>query len=156
MLEVLLRQKVCPTERVSCTRELLQPFPNGKTNDRLRISFVRHPCDWLCDVFSREVLLDNDIDLLPRTSLDDFVKAYLDRFPGLISKIFLSYKAGSFLRAEDLPGCAYELLEMLGIPRPETVPQLTHLRLAPKLSSKNLRRELRKAEEEIFDAFDYY
>jgi len=95
--------------------------PEGK-NDRLWVSTVRHPVVWLqsywTNIFPGKVSV-RSVDAfadLPGETFYEFVENYLETMPGGIGRMFESYRAGSYLRVEDLPQCWMELMETLRVP----------------------------------------
>lgn len=138
------------------------PF-EGYPKNTLRVSLVRHPCDWLSVWFDRlrdgyelPPILKSFFDNFDQTDLTWFIKSYLDLKPGAISKLFLSYDSDSYLRTEDLPWAVFEFMEMVAIPNTEPLPATTVLQLASVLKDSVLYHEVIQADKEMVDAFDYF
>jgi hypothetical protein len=145
---------------------LYSNFSNGR--DKLRISMVRNPCDWLFSCFEflkkdwverglPECLMDmraltNGIQ--DHNSFNQFLIDYLLLMPGEVSKLFLQYDADSYICAENMPWAMIEIFEMIEVRRPDTFPPAT-LQLTPEIND-DVRNQIIKAEKEMCDAFDYY
>jgi len=122
--------------------------PNPKV---LRVSLVRHPKDVL-------LVMWNANKKLQKYSFSEFVFLYSTKHPGYIGNMFSRYKADIVQRYEDCPWALVELLDSLGVPkhlvdRVHTIPKqhLLQLPIKPWVS-----RELKQAEKEVFDRYDYY
>lgn len=142
---------------------LFQPFPyTNNGSNSLKVSLVRHPCDWLSHNYqdiknSGYIGMKTPfLELLSVNTLEDFVRDYLMFCPGEMAKLFLSYEADTFMRIEDMPWAMVEFLEMIGIERPHNLSKTTTVQLGPPIMDKNLRRQILTAERRLADAFDYY
>ncbi len=143
-------------------------FPKDRNGTLLRVSMVRHPCDWLSACYQ---LLNNVQQTehhpeclfsfmlwtggIKEATLNDFIIAYLQHMPGHVSKLMLGYQADSYIPIEEMPWAMVEFLEMMGYRRPNTFPPTTTLQLIPTMDD-DLRRQVVNAEREMCDAFDYY
>jgi hypothetical protein len=97
---------------VAFTREATKPFAgNGK--DRFRVSMVRHPCDWLYEIYTLGVDDLHEIGCFGRLNrggrFEDFVREYLDRPDLRIGQVHDTFRSDSVLRYEDLPWAFCEL-----------------------------------------------
>ncbi len=147
--------------------KLHDPFPaRAQRLASLRVSLVRHPCDWLASYWASihpGRVGVREVDALPvaMASFDSFIKAYLRSMPGQVGRIFASYNADTYLRLEDMPWAAVELFETIGVQRGQTAlvekldPQnVTRQELRPHWDAK-LRRRVLEAEQEMCERYDY-
>lgn len=137
------------------------PF-RGRETSRLRISLVRHPCNWIEDCYlglknkriPREHVggfIDCSLD-----SFENFVLDYIKRIPGEVGLLYHRYQADSVMRIEDVPVAFYELLESVGIPGTAVgpLPRLGHF-ASPTWNPK-LRRSVCSTEKDSMERFDYW
>ena len=142
------------------------PFCARASKSVLRVSLVRNPCDWLASCYSIITENGRDVDhLVPFAQLnsstfDDFVYDYLYHFPGFVTKLFLSYKADTYMRIEDMPEAFIELMQSIGVS--DTIANMA-LSLKKQNVSKTivqwddrLRERVRVLDRKIFDSFEYY
>lgn len=139
------------------------PFPERRSMNKLRISLVRNPWDWLVSVFlclNHQAGLSNyiaPISTLDHGSLDSFVWDYLCHHAGCVGKIFDQYRADFSMRVEDLPGAFITLAPSLGIPkslynRVSNLPvEQSHYRTNPEIRSMVL-----DAERSFAERYDYW
>lgn len=144
------------------------PFPVREHHDTLRVTLVRHPCDWLAScyaVIKRGSMDTNHLGAfegLGRSCFDDFVRAYCYNMEGGIGKLFHIYIQGadSCLRIEDMPWALLELLESCGVPEDarKRFATLGKQNVSPSLPTwdNKLRKRVLEAEGEIVEHFDYY
>ncbi len=138
-------------------------FPEERSGDAIRLSCVRHPCDWLV-AYYRNVhpnsvgLPEADQFRWQAESFDDFVRQYLANAPGAVGKMMTSYEADSYLRFEDLPLAFVEMLESLGVPRSLASKcfQQAPVAAEPFEWNPQLRNAVMRAEAEFLDHFQYY
>ncbi len=128
------------------TGGIYSPFTDERNGALLRVSMVCHPCTWLFKCFERRGM---------NRDFETYLHHYLRNTPGAVSRLFLSYEADSYMRAEDMPWAMYEFMEMIGHKEPGKLPPTTALRTIC-LENVHLRREIMKAEKGMADAFDYY
>ena len=152
----------------------LWPEQVERDKDTLRVSLVRHPCDWLRSVFdafrlgfnseSKNVgskyLWPRFVELPKKQGFDKFVVRYLEAMPGEITRIFDSYKADSRIRLEDMPWALVDLLESFGIEQ-KGLDRVIALPPQAKASMRSkwrpdLRQRVLDAEAEFCRALDYY
>lgn len=92
-------------------------IPASKEEKKLKVSLVRHPCDWLASYYFAlrggqtgvepvDVLIPLAKDCM---EFEDFVLCVLDEFPGQVSEIMLYYNSDSYIRTQDLQWAAYDL-----------------------------------------------
>ena len=141
------------------------PFPpeRGKV---LRVSLVRHPCNWLASCYSaicERTLTTNHLSAFTRldiSSFDCFVNQYLENIPGSIGELYNRYMADSCLRIEDMPWAFVELLSSLGVSSEmkELCKHIGKRNTSESLPTwdKRLWRLVMKSESEICEAYDYY
>lgn len=148
-------------------------WPKDSPRDLLRVSLVRHPCDWLRSMFDE--IRDTHLASLSILKLlgkkqtsplygslptfDRFVTSYLEHIPGSVGRSFNSYKCDSRLRLEDMPWALVELLETLGVKR-RTLDRVIKLDV-PSVDHRSwwrpdLRQRVLEAEAEICRELDYY
>lgn len=128
----------------------------------LRVSLVRHPCDWLTACYAHFQQGDswgsNHMQPFPglcRDSLEAFVWNYLQH-PGCIGQLFDQYEADTCLRIEDMPWAFLEVLRSLDVPR-VLIGRLTGKpRLTPSAFSPELRGLILQAEENFAERYDYW
>lgn len=149
------------------TREVHMPFPEQNEWKVLRVSCVRHPCDWLASYYAMinpgHVNVPTvDAFRTNEKTFDEFIRRYLDEMPGAVGRMFASYNADSCMRVEDLPAAFCELLESLGVPRKlrerciETGPDnITHPDKRPKWN-KQLKDAVIRAEVQFLERFEYW
>jgi len=141
--------------------------------DLIRVSLVRHPCDWLRSIYDafqsdlRLPYLTNRIIVrlgteLPRDDFGKYVTGYLAKMPGEITRIFDSYKVDTRLRLEDMPWALVELLESLGVEQ-KGLDRVIALRPQAKtpipMRSKwrsDLRQQVLETEAKLCEDLDYY
>ena len=141
----------------------------------LRVTLVRHPCDWLRSVFDAfwaglqfdnvglKCLWSQQFVNLPKNDFDSFTTSYLETMPGEIGRIFDSCKADTRLRLEDMPWALVELLESLGVEQKalDRVIALPPQAKSPFLYARSkwrpeLRRRLLESEADFCQKLDYY
>lgn len=142
-----------------------------RSENILRVSLVRHPCDWLRSVYDTicgrdipttgiVVLAKHGFISLPRTSFEQFVTQYLEVLPGKITELQDSYKADSRLRLEDMPWALVELLETLSIKQEklDCVIKLPKQHVAKKRAVWKQKHydAVLKEEQQFCEALDYY
>ncbi len=143
-----------------------------RDGEHLRVSLVSHPVTWLHDCYmglrtegttnGRDAAALSDFVDLSLLRFDRFVRDYLDKVPGAVSKLFWSYGSGAdtVLRAGDLPWAFLELLESLRVPKAMRVIVLKLGTAAPvgsePLLDKGLKRAVIAADCKVFDHYDYY
>jgi hypothetical protein len=141
-----------------------QPHATGPSQ-LLRVSLVRHPCDWLASYYSgvhrRSTNSPADSFMqCDNSSFESFVRSYLRTMPGGVGQVFFAYNADSYMKLEDMPWAFAELLESAGVPRP--LRQRIYDLKAQNCSSRRvslkgkLRRQVLEAEERLVEEFDYY
>lgn len=141
------------------------PFPAERKREVLRVSLVRHPCEWLASCYAALQEGGPDVGHLGRfarlngASFDDYVRSYLREVPGAVGRLYAEYRADSFLRLEDMPWALVELLEAAGVPKvfrgmvsrlPRQNPSASTPRWDP-----SLRRRVLDAERRTLEDFDY-
>jgi hypothetical protein len=118
-------------------------FVDGGTN--LKVSLVRHPCDYLATYLMTVVDVDKETT----------VRRYLDFCPGIIGSRLLAYAADSYIRCEWMNPGFYDLLTAYGIPHGQIRPPIN----APKIRwplSRDIYDQVMRAEREMAEMFDYY
>jgi len=104
--------------------DIWQPF--SEDGNKVKISVVRNPYDWLCSVYFYNGPFEKlgpmgrkvwklVIDCQPPKTLSDFLQAYINQLPGIASHMLLQYNADIYLRCEDFPQNFVELAVSLGI-----------------------------------------
>lgn len=142
---------------------LTQPWVNY-TRDRFVLSIVRHPFSWLHSYYEyhcgHEVGVD-EIDILSNVYRDaddfrEFIRRYLMYQAGSVSRMFDSYRPSSVMRYEDLPYCAAEFAESVGVP--DVSPFKLRATEQPYWMEefKDLRSAVVRAEREFCDRVEYY
>jgi len=154
----------------------LLPWPeqaDTSSKGMLRVSLVRHPCDWLrsvYDIYRLALYLGNPeltslvqkLVIRSGCDFDQFVSDYLETKPGEISRIFNSYKADSRMRLEDMPWALVELLESFGVKQKSLdrvmalPPQEKILILNRSKWHPDLRQRVLDAEVKLCQDLDYY
>lgn len=138
--------------------------------DILRVSLIRHPCDWLRSVFDSFDVLRENVGLKrfryhefadsPYGSFDEFVVQYLETKSGLIGQIFDSYQANTRMRLEDMPWALVELLESFGV-KQKSLDRVANLPPQAGVLSRSewrsdLRQQVMESEIEFCQNLDYY
>ena len=146
------------------------PWKEQTAKDILRVSLIRHPCDWLRSVFdSFNVERENaglkrfryhEFADSPYGSFDEFVVQYLETKSGLIGQIFDSYQADTRMRLEDMPWALVELLESFGV-KQKSLDRVIDLPPREKSQScsrwrSDLRQRVMESEIEFCRNLDYY
>jgi len=144
------------------------PWKEQAAKDVLRVSLVRHPCDWLRSVFDSFNVERENVGLKhflhrefygsPHESFDKFVSWYLETKSGLISRIFDSYQADNRMRLEDMPWALVELLESFGVDQ-KNLDRVTNLPpwVLPRSEWRSdLRQQVIESEIEFCRNLDYY
>ena len=121
----------------------------------LRVSLVRHPCDFLATAFFKITPI---VGRVP--SFDGFVRGYLWAQPGSVGRLYDQYIADTVLRFEDLPGAFEELAVTVGIDRRlaalcKMIP-LPFQDLTLPRWNQALRARVMRAEADIILRYDYY
>lgn len=143
--------------------DAFRPFPGNETDvNTLRVSIVRHPGDWLLAYhrhgFGNRMERGEFARLDRESSFVDFVRRYLKRCPGAMSRLFLqTYRADSYLRFEELAGGFSGLARSVGVEERLLVgvkPPAQSL-LRARRWNEALRRDLLDAERDMMDMFLY-
>jgi len=155
------------TDRIDAIRH----FPRNNDGKHLRVSLVRHPCQWLGSVYA--ALNDFGTEsspnmhgigtafiVLDKSTFDDFVRSYLQMSPTGVSCLFDQYKADTRLRSEDMPWCLLELFETFEVPKVllglvETYWRSKVFDVVPEWTP-HLYQQVLDAEWEFCEAYDYY
>jgi hypothetical protein len=149
------------------SRDIHTPFSEDNPWKVIRLACVRHPCDWLASYY---VMINPGHVNVPQVdqfrstekTFDEFVRRYLDEFPGAVGRMLTSYNAESYLRIEDLPSAFVEFLEPLGVARwlrerclecgPDNI---THPAKRPRWN-KQLKDAVVRAEVQFLERFEYW
>jgi hypothetical protein len=148
-------------------RGLLQPPDPERTVDRLYVSMVRHPYDWLSALYAGVQL-----QIVPQFDPDlEFLAAKYETFEGFVRKCyeigevvggaFGRYKAHSVLRFEDYPWNMKEFFESLDVPEPvikrirEKQIQSVYTTL-PNATEKHLRKLIVSSEKPFCERYGYH
>lgn len=142
-------------------------FPVTMKHGCLSVSLVRHPYDWLVDLFlnAREPTGVPEVDEFIRTAKQfdtsaRFIEYVARHMPGQIGRMFAMYKADSYLRVEEIRWATVELFSMLGIDK-DLIQKMKELP-NPDLSCKivdpynQLRGVLCESEKEFCEYFEYH
>lgn len=138
--------------------EVERPWVNCENG--VRLTFVCNPITWLmaCHSFPNRQNLPHDFAGLQSTeTFEAFAHQYLMTCPGAITRLFGMYEAGVVQRLEDQPMAFAEFAESIGVP--DAFVQKIRRRAGPCSGSFCggwLRTELRRADEKIFDLYDYW
>lgn len=131
--------------------------------DKLCVSVVRHPYDWLESyyyVLQQGCIHVDCVDVFMKLngkSFKTFLRSYLELMPGKVGSMFFAYQADCFLKLEDFP-TAFSLLmdsfeissrEVLELPK-----QNVRNRFVLK-EAKKWRTAVEQAEKEMMDYFSY-
>ena len=96
----------------------------------------------------------------PPCTFDEFIRRYLSNIPGYVGKLFLSYKADSYIRIEDMPQAFTEFIESIGITHKAFLKccDLKKQNVSNTIVQwdSKLRERVRESEREIFDHFEYF
>ncbi len=139
-------------------------FPEGSSNV-LKVSLVRHPCDWLAHRY--EVLLsgrhNNHIGPfggLCLDTFDKFVLGYLKLPTGAVGCLFDAYQADTCMKIEDMPWAFLELMGSLGIEQKlsTVVKGLRKPFSTDTMPTWNpaLRNQVSATEREVMNRYDYW
>jgi hypothetical protein len=132
---------------------------SAEPSSKLRVSVVRHPCDWLAHFYCEGNLQLHNFFAGRVHTFDGFVEGYLDKRSGEILSVFDDYKCDTRFRLEDMPWALAELLESLGVPE-STWQKITQREFSiPKASVRwnpVLRLRVLVAEREMCSTFDYW
>lgn len=141
-------------------------IPHVTSPHQIRVTHVRHPCDWLRSYYTTVAGTYLDVpcvDVFRNLNYDSFhkfVKSYLRLMPGAIGAMFDNYHADTFIRLEDEPiglvsllkstGCKFNRAKVLSLTTPAN-------KSAEKLPvwTDNLYRSVLEAEKTFVEAFDY-
>jgi hypothetical protein len=137
--------------------------PENSTKKKLLITTVRHPCDWLVSywtsIYPGKIgvpAVDRFADL--PIDFDDFIRLYLTRMPGYVSKMFLIYRADSYIRLEDLPQAFHDVLGSYDIEQRDrclTIPKQNFNRKEFPLWNPSLYDRVLDSEAEAMERFEY-
>lgn len=131
----------------------------------LKITHVRHPCDWLASYF--QIIHGSYLDVpsvdafrfLDFGSFSLFIKSYLRMMPGAVGRMFKTYRATSYIRLEDEPFGLLDLLRSCEIrvetTKIKTLAPANRSRTYSPIWEKHLRDAVMKAESEFVEEFDY-
>ena len=103
-------------------------FPQP-TEDRIRVTTVRHPVDWLrsyflnvypgkigmpqVDAFAE--LRPSDTEHYAKDQFDGFVQCYLDKLPGAVGRMFYAYEPTQCLKLEQIEESFISLCRAAGL-----------------------------------------
>jgi len=149
--------------------QAVTPFTES-TPTQLRVSLVRHPCDWLDSLYHsaqchKHVGPFHCADTGCRRSkpFAEFVDYYLHYHQGAIGRVLLSYEADSYLKCEDFPVAFTELAELVGVdikllsnPFFHNRPAAMETQKIRQLTMTNTYRRIMESERELVERFDYY
>lgn len=141
-------------------------FPEKERHvQRMYISMVRHPVDWLMSYYHEihpgSIQVDV-VDIFQGIQANDpceFMEKVVDQIPGSVGSMFSAYKADSVLRLEDLPWCALSLFETVGVK--QRVAQMCNVLPKQNVSQKHfnipdvLRRRVMESEADFCERYDY-
>lgn len=134
--------------------------PGGFSEDTqshvLKVSTVRHPCDW----FRLGFYTTNRDKGNASITFASFVEQYLQNQPGELSRRFDQYQADTVLRVEDLPWAFLELMEMLGCPETQRK-RLEDHPISPTFTppiewDPILRKQFMESERDLCERYDYF
>lgn len=141
-------------------------FPHNGKMDKIRLSTVRRPTDWLrsywSSVWPGQIQIDC-VDGLRRAcegaeTFDEFVRAYLSN-GWSVGRMFASYGADVVIRVEDLPWAFIEFLESLGVEQKNRERCLGIARVNESIGlpewNPSLRDRVLEAEWEMIERYDY-
>ena len=134
----------------------------------LRVSLVRHPCDWLRSYFTA-IYPGNcgipEVDTLLSIKADDFdtfINGYLWQHEGQVGRIFKAYHADSYIRTQDILYGTIDLLISVGVPLNKwdfLSPAPVNASVGPKHLlprwKPHLRQLVCKKEEELMENFNF-
>ena len=132
--------------------------PWKRSGSNVRLTFVCNPILWLqrCHKASNHSGLPDEFQGLAHTrSFGQFAHQYMTVCPGAITRLFERYEAGVVQRLEDQPWAFTEFLESLGVPD-VFVRKIQGKSCEPLFCGGWLRTELRRADEKLFGAYDYW
>lgn len=149
-------------------RETHVPFPKTNNQNKIKVSLVRHPCDWLTSYYLNwnkmelgTCFASLEFNPLFRTSFIDFVQDYLYRAKGAVGRLYNKYQADTCLRIEDCPWAMLEFLscykelsndvanEIVKLPKQNISP--TTVEWDPKLHKRVM-----EVEKELTERYDYH
>ena len=137
------------------------PFRGNQNTSKLRVSLVRHPCDWLehCYLLLKSGAIDKKLVWgfgdSPLYSFEVFVEDYLHRIPSEVGLIYQRYRADSVIRIEDMPLAFYELLDALGLPRSSMCSVPSIRKPERQIWNSRLRRKACQTEKDVLECYDY-
>jgi hypothetical protein len=144
------------------------PFQERNGDTRLKVSVVRHPCDWLGDCWASlrgglntENQRIASFACLRNDSFDDFVRSYLEIMPGGIERFFADYRADVCWKLEDLPWAFLLFMQTLGVPR-RLLEGCKHLdrgllfEWTTPFWEPSLKKRVREAEKRFTERYEYY
>ena len=136
-----------------------------RRNGVLRVSLVRHPCDWLASCYAPIKRKEPDANqlgrfvTLPSDSFHSFVSGYIEEMPGEVGRKYAEYRADVCLRIEDMPWAVLELLESLRgtMPHRRLVAELKPQNVSPSVPDWNvdMRRVALDCEDVVAERYDY-
>lgn len=146
-------------------RAKVHEFPEGP-KDKLRVTSVRHPADWLVSYFhvigrtSFGIAELNVFAQLNFESFTDFIKSYLKQCPGAIERAMDAFQADVVQRLEDQPRALIRLLNVLDHPfnMPRVIIHNTRInvgRFPRPYWQPNLYDQVLDAEASLMERFDY-
>ena len=131
----------------------------------LKITHVRHPCDWLASYFQTihggylDVPCVDEFRFLEFSSFGSFIKSYLRKMPGSIGRMFKAYRATSYIRLEDEPFGLLELLKSCEIEHKatkiKTLAPANRARQHLPIWERHTWAAVLEAEHEFVEEFDY-
>lgn len=145
------------------------PWPRGTQDARLRVSMVRHPCDWLASYFTSIYpgsVIVAEVDEFKKQipaakNFNDFLNQYLEKMPGAVGRVFAAYEADAFIKVADLPYALDEFLESVGVKRAarinatELPPQNVSSFMSLPRFTKEQRKAVLEAEAEFVEKFEF-
>jgi len=152
-------------------------IPSNARGERLSVSLVRHPYDWLSSfyhawghgsLFRSHTGYVEKVDkftcLANRTlTFTMFMDDYFSKMPGAVGEMFASYNSSTVMRLEDLPWAVVEFFQSLGfngsaLNDVAQTPPLNESKKSRPFSKKPpkwLRSAVCEAESEFCDLYDY-
>ena len=154
-------------QNVALLETSFEPPPPG-FDEKLVLSFVRHPATWLesfFDEWNKGPIGIQSFDMLwtlkqQTQSFYHFLDCYLNLYQGYVSEVFRSFKTDTAIKYENINEGVGEFLLALGFQCPScysqtlVTPIKSHIHVGK--CDRSLRKRILQAEPTLVELYDYY